>query len=79
MLAGGLGGFNFGLGETADMLRESVRSFAAARIAPRAVERRGGHQGQGHVLTCVRVAIRLERAPFDPQNKGACVPPYHYG
>ena len=38
MLAGGLGGFHFGLGETADMLRESVRSFAAARIAPRAAE-----------------------------------------
>src|SRR3954466_13302379 len=38
MLAGGLGGFNFGLGETADMLRESVRSFAVARIAPRAAE-----------------------------------------
>jgi len=38
MLAGGLGWFNFGLGETADMLRESVRSFAAARIAPRAAE-----------------------------------------
>jgi isovaleryl-CoA dehydrogenase len=38
MLAGGLGGFNFGLGETADMLRESVRSFAAARIAPRAAD-----------------------------------------
>src|SRR5262249_47511275 len=38
MLAGGLGGFNFGLGETADMLRESVRSFAAAHIAPRAEE-----------------------------------------
>src|SRR5262245_15396289 len=38
MLAGGLGGFSFALGETADMLRESVRSFAAARIAPRADE-----------------------------------------
>src|SRR5215467_2686969 len=38
MLAGGLGGLNFGLGETADMLRESVRSFAASRIAPRAAE-----------------------------------------
>jgi len=38
MLAGGLSGFNFALGETADMLRESVRSFAAARIAPRADE-----------------------------------------
>jgi isovaleryl-CoA dehydrogenase len=38
MLAGGLGGFNFALGETADVLRESVRSFAAARIAPRADE-----------------------------------------
>ncbi len=29
---------NFHLGETADMLRESVRSFAAAEIAPRAAE-----------------------------------------
>jgi isovaleryl-CoA dehydrogenase len=38
MLAGGLGGFNFGLGETADMMRESVRSFAASRITPRAAE-----------------------------------------
>src|SRR4030095_5543327 len=31
-------GFDFGLGETADMLRESVSGFAAARIAPRADE-----------------------------------------
>src|SRR5467141_364426 len=31
-------GFDFGLGETADMLRESVRGFAADRIAPRADE-----------------------------------------
>jgi isovaleryl-CoA dehydrogenase len=31
-------GFDFGLGETADMLRDSVRSFAADRIAPRADE-----------------------------------------
>jgi len=31
-------GFDFGLGETADMLRESVRGFAAARISPRAEE-----------------------------------------
>jgi isovaleryl-CoA dehydrogenase len=30
--------FNFGLGETAEMLRASVRSFAADRIAPRADE-----------------------------------------
>ena len=30
--------FDFGLGETADMLRESVRGFAADRIAPRADE-----------------------------------------
>jgi isovaleryl-CoA dehydrogenase len=29
---------DFGLGETADMLRETVRSFAAAEIAPRAAE-----------------------------------------
>jgi isovaleryl-CoA dehydrogenase len=29
---------NFGLGETLDMLRESVRSFAAAQIAPRAAQ-----------------------------------------
>src|SRR5262249_38829910 len=32
------GGFNFDLGETADMLRESVRGFAADKIAPRADE-----------------------------------------
>jgi isovaleryl-CoA dehydrogenase len=31
-------GFDFGLGETADMLRASVRGFAADRIAPRADE-----------------------------------------
>src|SRR3981189_3435035 len=30
--------FDFGLGETADMLRDSVRRFAADRIAPRAEE-----------------------------------------
>src|SRR6267154_2775144 len=33
-----VGGFDFGLGETADMLRRSVSSFAAQRIAPRAEE-----------------------------------------
>jgi isovaleryl-CoA dehydrogenase len=33
-----LGGVDFGLGETADMLRESVRGFAAEKIAPRADE-----------------------------------------
>src|SRR5215216_4918399 len=32
----GIGGFDFGLSETADMLRESVRAFAAEKIAPRA-------------------------------------------
>ena len=31
-------GFDFGLGETADMLRESVRGFAGDRISPRADE-----------------------------------------
>src|SRR5438105_10839470 len=31
-------GFDFGLGETADMLRKSVRAFAADKIAPRADE-----------------------------------------
>jgi isovaleryl-CoA dehydrogenase len=31
-------GFDFGLGETADMLRSSVRDFAADKIAPRADE-----------------------------------------
>src|SRR6516162_11337433 len=33
-----LPGLRFGLGETAEQLRESVHSFAAARIAPRADE-----------------------------------------
>ena len=31
-------GLNFGLGETIDMLRDSVRSFAAVEIAPRAAQ-----------------------------------------
>src|SRR5215208_5295336 len=38
MPAGSVGGFDFGLSETADMLRESVRAFAAEKIAPRADE-----------------------------------------
>jgi isovaleryl-CoA dehydrogenase len=33
-----LPGLDFGLGETIDMLRESVQSFAAGEIAPRAAE-----------------------------------------
>jgi isovaleryl-CoA dehydrogenase len=33
-----LPGLDFGLGDTVDMLRESVRQFAAAEIAPRAAE-----------------------------------------
>jgi isovaleryl-CoA dehydrogenase len=36
MLANRLPEFDFDLGETADMLREAVQSFAAAEIAPRA-------------------------------------------
>src|SRR5215813_5022316 len=31
-------GLDFGLGDTVDMLRESVRSFASAEIAPRAAQ-----------------------------------------
>jgi len=31
-------GLNFGLGETADMMRETVANFAAAELAPRAAE-----------------------------------------
>jgi isovaleryl-CoA dehydrogenase len=38
MLANQLPSLNFDLGETADMLRDSVRSFAAAEIAPHAAE-----------------------------------------
>ena len=38
MLVNDSRGFNFDLGETADMLRESVRGFAADEIAPRAAE-----------------------------------------
>jgi isovaleryl-CoA dehydrogenase len=33
-----VGGFDFGVGQTADMLRESVRTFAADKITPRANE-----------------------------------------
>src|SRR5271163_49816 len=36
MIPNRLPDFDFGLGESADMLRESVRAFAAAEIAPRA-------------------------------------------
>jgi isovaleryl-CoA dehydrogenase len=38
MLPQGWSGFDFGLGEDIDMLRESVRGFAQDRIAPRAEE-----------------------------------------
>ena len=38
MLANDFPALDFDLGETADMLRDSVRSFAAAEIAPRAAE-----------------------------------------
>ena len=38
MISNNWSGFNFGLGEDADMLRDSVRRFAQARIAPRADE-----------------------------------------
>ncbi len=38
MLSNAARGFNFDLGETADMLRESVGGFAQAEIAPRAEE-----------------------------------------
>src|SRR3546814_1711349 len=36
MTANDLPGLDFGLGETAEMLRSSVRNFAADEIAPRA-------------------------------------------
>jgi isovaleryl-CoA dehydrogenase len=38
MLANAWEGFRFDLGETADMLRETVRNFSADHIAPRADE-----------------------------------------
>jgi isovaleryl-CoA dehydrogenase len=38
MISNSLRGFDFGLGETADMLRDSVRGFADDNIAPRAEE-----------------------------------------
>jgi isovaleryl-CoA dehydrogenase len=38
MLVNDFRGFNFDLGETADMLRDSVRGFAVDKIAPRADE-----------------------------------------
>ena len=38
MLANDVGGFNFGLGETADMIRDTVRSFTSDHIAPIAEE-----------------------------------------
>ena len=38
MISNELPGLDFGLGETADMLRDTVRSFAADEVAPRASE-----------------------------------------
>ena len=38
MIPNALPAFDFGLGETADMIRDSVASFAADKIAPRAAE-----------------------------------------
>ncbi|UJX45326.1 isovaleryl-CoA dehydrogenase [Xanthobacter sp. YC-JY1] len=38
MLPNAPGGFDFDLGETADMLRDTVRDFSQAEIAPRAAE-----------------------------------------
>jgi len=38
MIANRYAPFDFGLGETADMLRDSIMSFAASEIAPRAAE-----------------------------------------
>ena len=38
MIPNALPSFDFGLGETADMIRDSVASFAADQIAPRAAE-----------------------------------------
>jgi len=38
MISNNWSGFNFGLGEDVDMLRDSVRRFAQAKIAPRADE-----------------------------------------
>ena len=38
MIPNALPAFDFGLGETADMIRDSVASFAADRITPRAAE-----------------------------------------
>jgi isovaleryl-CoA dehydrogenase len=38
MIPNQVAGFDFDLGDTADMLRDTVRSFAADRIAPRAAE-----------------------------------------
>jgi isovaleryl-CoA dehydrogenase len=38
MIPNRMPGLNFGLGETADMIRDTVESFAAAEIAPRAEE-----------------------------------------
>ncbi len=38
MIANALPAFDFGLGETADMIRDSVAGFAADKISPRAAE-----------------------------------------
>ena len=38
MIPNDLRGLDFGLGETAELMRETVRNFAADEVAPRAAE-----------------------------------------
>ena len=50
---------NFGLGETVDMLREAVREFASAEIAPRA-----GVPGRGTAEELLRACAAQDVEPI---------------
>jgi len=55
---------NFGLGETIDMLRDSVHQFAQAELAPRAaqIDRIAARDGSGRELAEAMVSAQLDGA-----------------
>src|SRR3982074_1861035 len=63
-------GFDFGLGETADMLRASVRGFAADKISPRAAEIDRSNQFPGDLWPKIG-ALGLLGITVEPEWGGA--------
>ena len=53
--------FNFGLGETADMLREAVNAFARDEIAPRAAEIDEANDIAEEIMAAARAAAAVAK------------------